>query len=39
VTPARQRDFVGEGIFDLAYVCVMDKQTGEFEVGREMTLR
>ena len=24
---------------NLAYVCVMDKQTGEFEVGGEMTLR
>ncbi|MBD2749155.1 hypothetical protein IC232_20960 [Microvirga sp. BT688] len=24
---------------DLAYVCVMDKKTGEFEVGGEMTLR
>jgi hypothetical protein len=23
----------------LAYVCVMDKQTGEFELGGEMTLR
>ena len=23
----------------LAYVCVMDKRTGEFEVGGEMTLR
>ncbi len=23
----------------VAYVCVMDKQTGEFEVGGEMTLR
>jgi len=24
---------------ELAYVCVMDKQSGEFEVGGEMTLR
>jgi len=24
---------------NLAYVCVMNKQTGEFEVGGELTLR
>jgi len=24
---------------DTAYICVMNKQTGEFEIGGEMTLR
>ena len=27
------------GTSSLAYVCVMDKQTGEFEIGGEMPLR